>query len=74
MSITWKVIKNVHGLTIIGRSTSVITILFNPSKALTTNVLAFMEVLIVFSFPRVFLGRTFRDELVSTNTLERRLS
>ena len=51
-----------------------IIILFEPSKALNTKVLAFMDVLIVFNFPRVLLARKFIDEPVPTNTPERRLS
>lgn len=56
------------------RSIYIITILLDPSKALTTRVMTLVNVLFFVDFIRVSFGITFKDDLVSTRTFESILS
>lgn len=60
---------NVWGPIRIGKSTSPITVILDPSKSLTTNAFGFIIVFSTVSFIRVVLGMTFKDKPISTNTL-----
>lgn len=66
--------KKVWGPILIGRSTSPITDLLEPSKALTTKVLGFIISPFVISFSREFLGKTIKDEPMLTKTMDKIVS
>lgn len=74
MSMMEKVIKNVWGLILIRWSTSPIDFLLDPSKALITNSLGFITNPSIVYLDNELFGRMFRDEPVSTNTLDKIVS
>lgn len=63
--------KNLWGPILTGRSTSPITDLLEPSNALTNRVIGFTIIPSIVSFDREFLGNKFKDNLVSTKTLDK---
>lgn len=71
---TWNMIVKMVGPILIGRSTSPITYLLDPSKDFTIRVLGFMSIPSKGSFTKVVFGITFKDEHVSTKTLDNRVS
>lgn len=71
---TKKVIQNVWGPIFIGRSTSPITVLLEPSNSLTTNSQGFITSPSIVNFDNELFGRTFRDEPISTNALDKIMS
>ena len=63
-----------EGPNFIKRSTSPTIFLLEPSKALTTNSLGFITGPLIVNLDNELFGSTFRDEPVSSNTLNKIVS
>lgn len=62
--------EKVYGSILIGKSTSPITTLQDPSKSFTIKALGFIATPSNVSFIKVVFGITFNEDHVSTNTLD----
>lgn len=68
---TKKVMKKIWGPIFIGKYTSPITVLLEPSNTHTTSSLGFMTIPLIVSLANELLGITLREELVSIKTLDK---
>lgn len=71
---TWNMILNMVEPILIGKSTSPIIALLEPLKAFAIRVLGFIYNASKGSFTKVVFGIVFKEELVSTKTLDNRMS
>lgn len=71
---TKQVMKKVWGAIFIGITTTPITVLLDPSNALTISSLSFITSPLMVNLAREPLGITLREGLVSTKTLDRIVS